>query len=86
MKSVIVIGAGASGLASMKSCLESGFSTTCYELTECIGGLWKYRTDTPEQVAGLQKSTIINSSKEMSAFSDFPPPAEYSNYMHNKYI
>lgn len=29
------------------------------------------------------KSTIINSSKEMSALSDYPPPKEAPNYMHN---
>ncbi|KAG1649599.1 Dimethylaniline monooxygenase [N-oxide-forming] 5 [Nymphon striatum] len=83
-KSVVVIGAGVSGLVSVKSCLEEGLDVRCYELTECVGGLWKYRNDSPENVSVLQKSTIINSSKEMSAFSDFPPPSEYSNFMHNK--
>ena len=34
-------------------------------------------------VASVQRSTIINTSKEMSALSDFLPPAEYPNYMHN---
>ena len=29
------------------------------------------------------KSTIINSSKEMMAFSDFPPPKEFATFMHN---
>jgi dimethylaniline monooxygenase (N-oxide forming) len=29
------------------------------------------------------KSTVINSSKEMTAYSDFPPPADFANYMHN---
>ncbi|KAH7706998.1 Protein FMO-5 [Aphelenchoides avenae] len=29
------------------------------------------------------KSTIINTSKEMTACSDFPPPAEFSNYTHH---
>uniref|UniRef100_A0A915DG30 Flavin-containing monooxygenase n=1 Tax=Ditylenchus dipsaci TaxID=166011 RepID=A0A915DG30_9BILA len=30
------------------------------------------------------KSTVINTSKEMTAFSDFPPPAEFANFMHNR--
>lgn len=30
------------------------------------------------------KSTIINTSKEMTAYSDFPPPAEEPNFMHNR--
>lgn len=29
------------------------------------------------------KSTVINTSKEMTAYSDFPPPADAPNYMHN---
>lgn len=32
------------------------------------------------------KSTVINTSKEMTAFSDFPPPAEFSNFMHNSQL
>lgn len=29
------------------------------------------------------RSTVINISKETSLFSDFPPDAKYSNYMHH---
>jgi dimethylaniline monooxygenase (N-oxide forming) len=29
------------------------------------------------------KSTIINTSKEMTAYSDFPPPDHFANYMHH---
>src|SRR5262249_3496513 len=32
----------------------------------------------------IRRSTISNSSKEKSAFSDFPMPKEWSNYLHNK--
>lgn len=34
-------------------------------------------------MASVMKSTVINTSKELTAFSDFPPPPEFSNYMHN---
>lgn len=30
------------------------------------------------------KSTVINTSKEMTAYSDFVPPAEFANFMHNR--
>jgi dimethylaniline monooxygenase (N-oxide forming) len=30
------------------------------------------------------KSTVINTSKEMTAYTDYPPPAEDPNYMHNR--
>ena len=29
------------------------------------------------------KSTVINTSKEMMCYSDFPIPKEFPNYMHN---
>lgn len=29
------------------------------------------------------KSTVINTSKEMTSYSDFPPDKEEANYMHN---
>ena len=32
------------------------------------------------------KSTIINSSKEMSFYSDFLVPDDYPNYMHNRKV
>lgn len=70
---VCVIGAGASGLTAIKACLENNVSVTCYEGSSSIGGIWS--TD-------VTKYTITNSSKELSAFSDFPPPKEYPVYMN----
>ena len=32
------------------------------------------------------KSTVINSSKEMMAFSDFPPPKHFATFMHNSKV
>ncbi len=34
----------------------------------------------------MMKSTVINTSKEMTAFSDFPPPKDFPNFMHNTRI
>ena len=31
-------------------------------------------------------STTANTSKEIVAYSDFPPPKEWPNYLHNKLI
>lgn len=82
-KHVCVIGAGASGITCIKECLASGFDVTCYEKGSYLGGLWRYHDSDEDGIASVMRSTIINSSKEMSAYSDFPPPAELPNYMHN---
>lgn len=42
---VCIIGAGASGLVSIKNCLDENLVPVCYEKTSDIGGLWNYRKD-----------------------------------------
>lgn len=89
-KRICIVGAGASGLTAIKACLEQNLEPVCYEWTNHVGGLWRYREEDVHGLGSVMRSTIINSSKELSAFSDFPPPTEYPNYMHNskmiKYI
>ncbi|KAH7952121.1 hypothetical protein HPB52_018826 [Rhipicephalus sanguineus] len=86
MVRVAVIGAGASGLTALKACLEEGLDAVCYEKTEDLGGLWTYREHNVDGVASVMFSTTTNSSKELSAFSDFPPPSQYPNYMHHRLV
>ena len=83
MKNICVIGAGAAGLGAIKACREAGFDVTCYEKTNYTGGLWRYHEEDIDGVASVMKTTVINSSKEMSALSDFPPPKHAANYMHH---
>ncbi|XP_067118637.1 flavin-containing monooxygenase 5-like [Centruroides vittatus] len=82
-KRVAVIGCGVVGLTAIKACKEAGLEVVCYEQSDDIGGLWKYKESNEEGVASVTKSTIINTSKELTSFSDFPPPKEFPNYMHN---
>ena len=84
-KSVAVIGAGASGITALKCCLDEDLIPTCFERSDRVGGLWSYREDRDGQGC-VFKSTIINTSKEMMCYSDYPIPKEYPNYMHNSYI
>lgn len=42
MQRVAVVGAGVSGLAATKCCLEEGLEPTCFEQSENVGGLWYY--------------------------------------------
>ena len=39
-KRVAIVGAGATGLASIKCCLEEGLKPTCFERSDDLGGLW----------------------------------------------
>uniref|UniRef100_A0A671V0M5 Flavin-containing monooxygenase n=1 Tax=Sparus aurata TaxID=8175 RepID=A0A671V0M5_SPAAU len=83
---VAVIGAGISGLTSIKACLDEGLEPTCFESSHDIGGLWRFKEKPEPGRTNIYQSVVINSSKEMMAFSDFPPPAELPNNMHHSEV
>lgn len=82
-KRIAVIGGGVSGLSSIKCCLEEGFEPVCFERSDDIGGLWRFEENPEEGRASIYKSVIINTSKEMMCFSDYPIPDHFPNFMHN---
>lgn len=85
-KRIAVIGAGASGLVCIKCCLEEDLEPVCFERTNDIGGLWRFQENPEEGRASIYKSVIINTSKEMMCFSDYPIPDHYPNFMHNSQV
>lgn len=44
-KRIAVIGAGVSGLTSIKCCLEEGLEPLCFERSDDIGGLWRFQVN-----------------------------------------
>ncbi|XP_009271578.1 PREDICTED: dimethylaniline monooxygenase [N-oxide-forming] 5 isoform X1 [Aptenodytes forsteri] len=85
-KTVAIIGGGSSGLCAIKACLQEGLEPICFERTADIGGLWRFEEYPEEGRASIYRSVIINASKEMMCFSDFPIPEDFPNYMHNSKI
>src|SRR6266498_4216387 len=86
---VAIIGAGASGLTSIKQCLDDGFEPVCFEGSGQTGGLWRYtEIDDKNQDphSSVYKTVIINTSKEVMTFTDFPVPYEWPPYLHHKAI
>ncbi|KAE9549177.1 hypothetical protein FO519_007609 [Halicephalobus sp. NKZ332] len=85
MTRVCIIGAGASGLPAIKACIEKNLEVICYEKTSELGGLWNYR---PGKNVGatVMGSTVVNTSKEMMCYSDFPPPDSWPNFMHHSLV
>jgi dimethylaniline monooxygenase (N-oxide forming) len=67
-----VIGAGPSGLAAAKYALEAGFDVTVFEASDGVGGQWR----TGARHSGVWPGMRTNTSRAMTAFSDFPAPAE----------
>uniref|UniRef100_A0A671V1L4 Flavin-containing monooxygenase n=1 Tax=Sparus aurata TaxID=8175 RepID=A0A671V1L4_SPAAU len=83
---VAIVGGGSSGLTCIKCCLDEGLEPVCFESSDDIGGLWRFKENPEPDRASIYHSVIINSSKEMMCFSDFPIPAHFPNYMHNSLI
>uniref|UniRef100_A0A803TCS8 Flavin-containing monooxygenase n=1 Tax=Anolis carolinensis TaxID=28377 RepID=A0A803TCS8_ANOCA len=82
-KTVAIVGAGPSGLASLKCCLDEGLKPTCFERSDDIGGIWQYTENVEEGRPSIYKSLVSNASKEMSAFSDFPYPEDFPVFLPN---
>jgi len=84
MKQGLVIGAGASGVAALRECVAHGLDAVCFEGADEIGGLWRFTAE--ESHSSVYRSTVINTSKEMTAFSVFPPPKEMACFMHHSQL
>src|SRR3954451_17460480 len=70
---VAVVGAGPSGIVAAKYALEAGFDVTVFEANDRLGGQWY--TSAPH--SGVWPGMHTNTSRAMTAFSDFPAPAEH---------
>nr|XP_034979319.1 dimethylaniline monooxygenase [N-oxide-forming] 1-like isoform X1 [Zootoca vivipara]XP_034979320.1 dimethylaniline monooxygenase [N-oxide-forming] 1-like isoform X1 [Zootoca vivipara] len=80
-KKVAIVGAGVSGLTSIKCCLDEGLQPTCFERSDDIGGVWRFTEDVEEGRASLYRSVVSNTCKEMSAFADFPYPEDFPVFL-----
>ncbi|KAF7664917.1 hypothetical protein LDENG_00162290 [Lucifuga dentata] len=86
VRRVAVIGGGSSGLVCIKICVEEGLEPVCFESSDDIGGLWKFKESPKPERSNLYRCLVTNTSKEMTCFSDFPMPADYPNYMHHSLL
>ena len=70
---VAVVGAGPGGLVAAKYAIEAGFDVTVFEASDGLGGQWH----TTAGHSGVWPGMHTNTSRAMTAFSDFPAPADY---------
>ncbi len=85
MPKIAIIGAGPSGLATIKTLAEAGLTDiTCFEAQGEVGGNWVYRDSTGH--ASVYETTHIISSKRLSQYSDFPMPAGYPDFPSHRQL
>jgi dimethylaniline monooxygenase (N-oxide forming) len=70
---IAVIGAGPSGITAAKHALEAGFDVTVFEASDALGGQWH----TTAAHSGVWPGMRTNTSRAMTAFSDFPAPPDH---------
>ena len=71
-----IIGAGPSGLTTLKNLLACGIDAEILEREDNLGGNWYFGAATSRVFA----STRLISSKSLTAFTDFPMPREWPAY------
>ncbi|MDX1691716.1 MAG: NAD(P)-binding domain-containing protein [Acidimicrobiia bacterium] len=84
MADVCVIGAGSSGLTSIKALLDQGLDVDCFELGSDLGGNWRQGNDNGRSAA--YDSLRIDTSKERMAYRDLPMPDDWPPYLHHTQV
>ena len=79
-KRVAVIGAGTCGLIAIRCLLEAGLTPVCFERTGRVGGLWNFDEDLPDGGTVGYRSLRTNTSKRVTALSDFPIPDDWPDF------
>jgi dimethylaniline monooxygenase (N-oxide forming) len=79
-----VIGAGGSGLAAAKALHDRGLTFDCFERGSGVGGLWRYDND--NGMSSIYRSLQINTSRDMTAFADYPMPDDYPDFPGHEQI
>lgn len=81
---VCVIGAGASGLAAAKALRDRNIPYDQFEMGSDIGGVWRYENDTGRSPA--YENLHLITSKEHTAFEDFPMPEDIPTYASHREV
>ena len=79
-----VIGAGSSGIVTIKALKEHGIPFDCFEKSDEIGGNWVFRNQ--NGMSACYRDLFINVSRERMEYSDFPMPKNYPDFTHHTQI
>ena len=80
--SVLVIGAGPSGLTTLKHLRQRGIEAVAVDRAAGIGGNW----DASSPHSSVYDSAHLISSKRMTQFADFPMPDDYPAYPGHRQV
>jgi cation diffusion facilitator CzcD-associated flavoprotein CzcO len=81
---VCVVGAGVSGLTTVKQLIDRDVGFDCFEISSDIGGNWQYDNDSGRSPA--YASLHIDTSKERFAYGDLDMPRSWPAYLHHTQV
>ena len=76
-----VIGAGSSGMVTLKKLRDAGIPVDCFEKSDRIGGNWVIRNK--NGLSAAYTSLHIDSSVRRTQFADYPMPDDYPDFPHH---
>lgn len=79
-----VIGAGPSGITTIKRLKEHGIPYDCFEASDNVGGNWYYQN--PNGMSACYQSLHIDTSKFRMGMKEFPVPEDWPDYPHHSQI
>ena len=96
-KKIAVIGGGPAGVATAKVLTQYGNNVIGFEKGPALGGLWQYQDEPQKNYATLADKTLplnacyesllLNTSKQLTAFSDYPLSDSMPTFMkHDQYL
>lgn len=82
---VCVIGAGPSGLTTIKQLIDEGHNVTCFEKNDDIGGIW-YRNGEDQNQMKAYDNLMLTISMKLMSFSDFMHRGDRTFTDHRGYL
>lgn len=84
---VCVIGAGPSGLTTIKQLRDEGHSVVCFDKNEDIGGIWyrKFDPNTDAEEMKVYDNLILTISRKLMCYSDFMVEGDRVFFTHKQY-
>ncbi|HJR22661.1 MAG TPA: NAD(P)-binding protein [Dongiaceae bacterium] len=79
-----VIGAGVSGLVTVKALRDKSIPVDAYEMSDRVGGVWAFGN--PNGKSAAYRSLHIDTSRSRLELADYPMPSDYPEYPHHTQI
>lgn len=81
---VCVIGAGSSGITTVKALADRGIPFDCFERSDRVGGNWVFANG--NGMSSSYSTLHINTSRERMEYEDLPMPASYPDFPRHDQI